>query len=80
MEQMTKSFSETMAKVLKTTQSKGDWHNDNRSRNGSNRGGRYDRQRFNRDETKSTIGKSKCFVCGRVEHIVKSIVKEKTKR
>jgi hypothetical protein len=30
MEQMTKSFSETMAKVLKTTQSKDDWNNDNR--------------------------------------------------
>ncbi len=68
-----------MAKVLKTTQSKSDWQNDNRSRNSLNSGGRNDKQRFNSDETKSTTGKSKCFVFGRVGHIAKAFCERKDK-
>ncbi len=71
MEQMTKTFSETMAKVMKTNaQSRGDWNDYNRSCHGSYRGGQNKRH-FDRDETRSTPGKPKCFVCGRVGHIAK---------
>jgi hypothetical protein len=60
---MSKSFNETLQLVLKASQpTKGECRND----------GDDGLKTFNRDNTRSTSGKPKCWNCGKVGHIAKA--------